>query len=76
MEEVEKYVKEKLGKLPIHQLSQELGLTELLSDFDCTSLYPCARWDKNSINAKIETVYSFTTDMKDELADNFKNQIF
>ena len=45
-------------------------------DFDCTSLYPSAMWDKSSKFPKIETGYAYTTDMNDELVEKFNNQTF
>ena len=42
IEEKEKYINEKLGKLPIHQLIKQIKIIELLWDFDVVSLYPSA----------------------------------
>ena len=53
-EEKEKYINEKLSKLPIHQLIKQLKLDELLGDFDAVSLYPTAMWDKNSIHLRLK----------------------
>ena len=76
VEEKEKYIDEKLGDLPIHQLIKQLKIIELLWDFDCVSLYPSAMWDKNSIYPKIETGFAFKKHMNDELVEKFNNQIF
>ena len=42
-------------------------------DFDALSLYPRAMWDEKLNYPKIETGYAYTTDMKDELFENFNN---
>ena len=76
IEEKEKYISEKLSQLPIHRLIKQIKLDELLWDFDATSLYPSAMWDEKSIYPRIETGYSFTRDMNDELVENFNNQTF
>ena len=76
VDEKEKYINEKLTQLRIHQLLKQLQLNDLLWDFDCTSLYPSAMWDKSSIYPKIETGYAFTQDLNDELAENFNDQTF
>ena len=76
VEEKEKFINEKLGDFPIHQLIRQLKINELLWDFDCISLYPSAIWDKNSIYSKIESGFAFTRDMIDELVKNFNIQTF
>ena len=76
VEEKEKYINEKLCELPIHQLKSQLKINELLCDYDCVSLYPSAKWDKNSIYPKIETGYAFEKHMNNELVENFNNQTF
>ena len=55
---------------------RKLKLIELLWDFDCVSLYPSAMWGKNSIYPKIETGYSFTPDMNEDLVKKFKTKTF
>ena len=65
VEEKEIFVKEKLSKLPVHQLIKQVKLDELLWDFDAISLYPSAMWDENSIHPRIETGYAFTRDMNE-----------
>ena len=76
VDEKEKYTNGKLTQLRIHQLLKQLQLNDLLWDFDCTSLYPSAMWDKSSIYPKIETGYAFTPDMNDELVEKLNNQTF
>ena len=76
VDEKEKYNNEKLTQLRIHQLLKQLQFNDLLWDFDCTSLYPSAMWDKSSIYPKIETGYAFTSVMNDELVEKFNNQTF
>ena len=49
---------------------------DFMWDFNCTSLYPSAMWEKLSIYPKIERGYAFTSDMNDELVEKFNNQTF
>ena len=56
-EEEEKFINEKLSKLPIHQLLKQIKIDEILWDFDAVSLYPSAMWDEKSIYRTIETGY-------------------
>ena len=76
IEEKEKYIKEKLSELRLHQSIKQIKLDELLWDFDATSLYPSAMWDENSIYPRIETGYAFTRDMNKFLIHRFNNQTF
>ena len=46
VEEKEKFIKEKLSKLPMHRTLKQIKLDELVWDFDAVSLYPSAMWDK------------------------------
>ena len=52
--EKEKFIKEKLSKLPVHQLLKQIKLDEKLWDFDAVSLYPSAMWDEKSIQPRLE----------------------
>ena len=76
IEEKENFINGKLSNLPIHQLLKQLKLIDLLWDFDCTSLYPSAMWDKMSIYPKIEIGYASTRDMNNELVEKFTNGNF
>ena len=78
VEEKDKYINEKLGELPIHQLIGQIKKIELLLlwDFDCATLYPSAVWDKNTIYPKIETGFVFVKHMNSELVEKFSNQTF
>ena len=76
VDEKEKYINEKLSKLPIHQLIKQMKLDELLWDFDAVSQYPSAMWDENSIYPTTETVYAFTKDMNDKLVEKFNTKNF
>ena len=76
VEEKEKYINEKLSQLPIHRLIKQMKIYELLWDFDATSLYPSAMWDKKSIYPTIETGYSFTRVLNKFLVHRFNNQTF
>ena len=53
--EKEKFINEKLSKLPKHQIIKQIKIDELLLDFDGNSLYPTAMWDENSIYSRFET---------------------
>ena len=53
---------------------KQIGITELLWDFDAVSLYPSAMWDENSIHPRSETGYAYTKDLNDELVKKFNNQ--
>ena len=75
-EEMNNYIYEKLGELPIHKLIQELGLNDFLWDFDAVSLYPSAMSDPQSIYPRRETGYAFTPDMNEDLVNKFNNQTF
>ena len=63
----------KLGELPIHKLLQELGLKDLLWDFDAVSSSPSAMSDPESIYPRIETGYVFTPDMNGELVEKINS---
>ena len=76
VEEKEKYINEKLSKLPIHQLIKQIKLDELLWDFDAVSFYPSAMWDQNNIYPRIETGYAYTKVMNDEFVEKFNDQTF
>ena len=75
-EEKEKHINEKLSNLRLHKLIQRIELNHLLWDFDAVSLYPSAMWDGKSIYPRIETGYSFTKDMNDELVEKFNTGNF
>ena len=45
-------------------------------DFDATSLYPCAMWDKKSINAKTNNGFAFKPHMIDVYGKSFLDQTF
>ena len=75
-EEMNNYINKKLGEFPIHILLQELSLNDFLWDFDAVSLYPSAMSDPKSIYPQIESGYSYTPDMNDELVEKFINQTF
>ena len=79
LEEKEKYIIEKLCKLPIDRLVKQIELNELLCDYDAVSLYPSATsamWDEKSTYSRIETGYADTKDMNNELVDEFNNGNF
>ena len=47
-----------------------------MMDFDATSLYPSAMWDKNSVYPKTETRFAFKPHMSKTFVDAFNNQTF
>ena len=71
VEEKEKYINEKLRNLRLHKKIKRIELIPLLWYFDAVSLYPTAMWDENSFYPRIESGYSFTMDMNDELVEKF-----
>ena len=75
-EEKEKYINEKLSKLPIHQLTKQMKLDELLWDIDAVKSCPSTMWDEKSIYPGIETGYAFTIEMNNELSENIIASIF
>ena len=51
-EERTEHINKQLNKLKIHENLQKLNLNDVLMDFDATSLYPSAMWDKKSVYSK------------------------
>ena len=76
LEEKEKYINEKLSNLRLHKIIKRIELIHLLWDFDAVSLYQSAKWDENSVYPRIETGYTFTKDMNDELVETFNTVNF
>ena len=76
VEEKEKYINEKLGQLPLHQLIKQIKLDELLWDYDAVSLCPSAMWDENSIYPRIDTGYALTPHMNEEFVQKFNTVYF
>ena len=74
--EREKYVNKKLNMLPIHKELSKLDSNKTQMDYDATSLYPSAMWDKNSVYPKIETGFAFKPNMNDVYVEAFNNQSF
>ena len=74
--EKEKYVNRKLNLLPIHKELSKLDSNKTQMDFDATSLYPSAKWDKNSMYPKIETGFAFKLHMNKTYVEAFNNQTF
>ena len=74
--EMEKYINEKISKLPIHRILKQTSLGEFFWDFDNVSFYPSAMWDEKSKYPSIETGYAFTDDMNDELFEKIIDQTF
>ena len=74
--EEEIYVNKKLGKLPIHQLLQQLSLNDFLRDFNDVSLCLGAVSEPESIYPRIETGYVYIQDMNDELVEKFRSGNF
>ena len=45
-------------------------------DFDATSLYPSAKWVKNSVYPKKESGFGFEPHMNDTYVEAFNNKTF
>ena len=45
-------------------------------DFDASSLYPSAMWDKSSVYPKIETGFAFKPALNDVYVEAFNKQTF
>ena len=73
--EKEKYVNKKLNMLSIHKELSKLISNKTQMDFDATSLYPSAMWDKNSVYPKIETGFALKPHMN-KTVEAFNNQTF
>ena len=55
---------------------KKLDLDNVMMDFDATSLYSSAIWDKNSILAKIKSGYAFKPHMKYIFVNDFNKKTF
>ena len=62
--------------LSIHKELSKLNSNKTQMDFDATSLYPSAMWDKNSVYPKRETGFAFKPRMNDVYVEAFNNQTF
>ena len=76
IDQKEKYVNKKLNMLPIHKELSKLNSNKTQMDFDATSLYPSAMWDKNSVYPKIETGFAFKPHMNKTYVEAFNNKNF
>ena len=72
--EKEKFGNDKLDKLPLQEKLQKLNLDDVVMEFDATSLYTSAMWDKNSIYPRIETGYAFKPQMNKTYVNAFNDQ--
>ena len=75
-EERTEHINKELNKLPIHKKLQKLDLNDVMMDFDATSLYPSAMWDKNSVYPEIETGFAFKPHMNKTYVEAFNNETF
>ena len=62
--------------LPIHKESSKLNINKTQMDFDATSLYPSAMWDKNSVYPVIETGHIFKHLINNMFVKNFNKLTF
>ena len=63
--------------LPIHHKEvSKLDFKKTQRDFDATSLYLSAMWDKNSVYRQTETGYGFQLLMNDVFVNEFNYQTF
>ena len=74
--EKEKYANKKRNMLYIHKELAKLDSNFTQMDYDATSLYPSAMWDKNSVNPKIETGFAYKPHMINVYVEAFNNQTF
>ena len=75
-EERTEHINKEPNNLPIHKKLQKLDLNNVMMDFDATSLYPSAMWDKNSVYPKIETGFAFKPHMNKTYVEAFNNETF
>ena len=75
-EERTEHINKEPNKLPMHKKLQKLDLNDVMMDFDATSLYPSAMWDKNSVYPKIETAFAFKPHMNKTYVEAFNNESF
>ena len=66
----------RLNTLPIHEQFSKLDLKKTQMDFEATSSYSSAVWDKKSVYPKIETGYAFKHHMNDVFVNSFNNETF
>ena len=62
--------------LPIHEKLSKLVSNNTRMDYDATSFYPSAMYDKESVYPRIETGFDFKPDMNDVCVGAFNNQTF
>ena len=62
--------------LSIHKELSTLDSDKTQMNFDATSLYPSAMWDKNSVYPKIETRFAFKPHMNKIYVEAFNNKTF
>ena len=60
----------------MHEHLQTLNLRNVMMDFDASSLYPSAMWDKKSVYPKMETGFTSKPHMNKTSVDAFNNQTF
>ena len=72
----ENQIKEKIGKLHVHQLLKQIQLNYSKLDFDSLSLYPGAMSDEESICPRNETGCVYVKDMNIEFVEKFNSSNF
>ena len=73
-EERTEHINKELNKRPIHK---KLDVNNnVMMDYDATSLYPSAMWDRDSVYPKIESGFAFKPHMNNVYAEAFNNQTF
>ena len=70
------YINKKLNMLSIHEQLSKLNLFKTQIDFDATSLYPSAMWDKNSVYCKVETRFAFKSYLNDISVETLIDRTF
>ena len=62
--------------LPVHEEFSKLDLFDTPKDFDATSLYSSAMWDKIECIPKTQTGFDFKPHMNDVFLEAFNIQTF
>ena len=62
--------------LPIFKQLSKLNSNDTQMDYDATSLYPSAMWDKKYVYPKIKTGFAFKPDLNDFYVEAFNSQSF
>ena len=70
------FIGNKLNMSKLHDQLPKLDLKNTQLNFDGTSLYPSAMWEKNSVYPKTETRFAFKPHMNDVFIEAITNRTF